>query len=71
MEYIETKAVRFEKEDGVVTGIYYYEIACDSSETKPTENIADGSIITETDTGNVYFFNEKTGSWVKQFSFQG
>lgn len=50
--------------------IYYIEGSCDSSETKPTENIGDGSIMVESDTGDVYFFNEDTTAWVKQFSFQ-
>lgn len=55
----------------VNNNVNYIELACDSSETKPTAGIADGSIATETDTGDVYFFNEKTSAWVKQFSFQG
>lgn len=53
------------------TSIRYVEIACDSSETKPTTGIGDGSIATETNTGKVYFFNEKTSTWIEQFSFQG
>lgn len=55
--------------------IQYIEGSIDSSETKPVslpnEKIADGSILTESDTGDVYFFNEETNAWVKQFSFQG
>lgn len=58
-----------EKKDGVE--ISYIEASCDSSETKPTEGIADGSIVTESDTGNVFFFNEDSSTWVEQFSFQG
>lgn len=50
---------------------YYVELACDSSESKPTADIVDGSIATETNTGDVYLFNEKTTAWVKQFSLQG
>lgn len=54
--------------------IYHKVGYCDSSETKPTgdaaADICDGSILTETNTGDVYFFNAKTGAWVKQFSFQ-
>lgn len=49
---------------------YYVEISGDSTETKPTFNIVDGSIFTESDTGKVYFFNEKSGDWVEQFAFQ-
>ena len=51
--------------------IFYKEIAGDHSETKPTTGIADGSIFLETDTGAVFFFNEKTSAWVEQFSFKG
>lgn len=48
----------------------YAEISCLSTDTKPTI-FAQGSIAVETDTGNVYFFDESSGEWVKQFSFQG
>ena len=52
--------------------ITYKEISGDSTtDTKPTEGICDGSIFVESDTGVVYFFNEKSGDWVAQFSFQG
>ena len=50
--------------------LFYVELACDSDETKPTTGIIDGSICTETDTGKVFFFNEDSGDWVEQFSFQ-
>lgn len=49
---------------------YYVEIAGDSTETKPTTGIVAGSIFTETDTGAVFFFDEASGDWVQQFSFQ-
>ena len=48
----------------------YVEISGDSLESKPTEGISDGSIFVESDTGKVYFFNEASGDWVEQFSFQ-
>ena len=56
----------------VVNGenIIYKEISGDSTDTKPTAGICDGSIFSESDTGDVYFFNEKSSDWVKQFSFQ-
>lgn len=50
--------------------ISYVEISGDSTETKPTTGIADGSIFVESDTGTTYFFNETSGDWVEQFSFQ-
>lgn len=48
----------------------YVEISGDSTDTKPTANIVDGSIFAESNTGDVYFFNEESGDWVKQFGFQ-
>ena len=50
--------------------IKYVEISGDSTETKPTAGICDGSIFSESDTGVVSFFNEKLGDWVPQFSFK-
>lgn len=47
------------------------EGSCLHTDTKPTAGIANGSIMVEVDTGDVYFFNETSGDWVKQFSFQG
>lgn len=58
----------FAVESGVTK--FYKEISGDSTETKPTTDIVDGSIFAESNTGDVYFFNEKSGDWVKQFSFQ-
>lgn len=36
-----------------------------SSDTKPTTNIAQGSVFIEIDTSNAYFFNEANNTWVK------
>lgn len=44
---------------------------CLSTDAKPTENIRNGSILVEIDTGTVFFFNEDSSTWVEQFSFQG
>ena len=46
-------------------GKYLYELSGSSNETKPTDNVAGGSTCIETDTADAYFFNEKTGTWVK------
>lgn len=50
-------------------GNNYAEFAGNSDEDKPT-GVGAGSIFVETDTGDVYFFDEYTGEWVFQFSFQ-
>ncbi len=42
--------------------------AGDSSETKPTDNICDGSVFTETNTGTSFIFNEKTSTWTEWLS---
>lgn len=47
----------------------YIEAACLSTDSKPTEGIATGSLCIEVDTGDVYLMGN--GSWVKQFSLQG
>ena len=67
MREISSKYV--DTEDGVV--ICWKEIACSSSETKPTEGIAAGSICEETDpftsTVSVYLFDEPSKTWVPWF----
>lgn len=44
----------------------YIEIACVSSDTKPTSDVATGSICLEVDTGKIYAFNEANSEWVEQ-----
>lgn len=58
------------------TELHYVEIGGASTVAKPTTTpkgaaICSMSIATEDDTGVVSFFNEATGEWVQQFSFQG
>jgi len=36
----------------------------DSDDTKPTENICDGSVFVETDTAVVSFYNETAADWI-------
>jgi len=50
---------------------WYVEGYCDSEETKPTQDIAEGSTLTETDTGKVKMFNVRINDWIEQFSLQG
>ena len=39
------------------------EIACLSSDTKPTTGIANGSTLFEMDTKTLYFFDEENETW--------
>ena len=59
--------------------VYYKEGYCDSGETKPTKantpsggffDICDGSVLVESDSGDVYFYNENGDAWGKMFSFK-
>lgn len=45
--------------------LHYVEIAGASTETKPTTGIVDGSTFLETDTGDLYVYNEEGSAWVK------
>lgn len=55
----------------IQNGKHLAEGFCLSTDTKPTNQIANGSILVEIDTGTVFFFNEDSSTWVEQFSFQG
>ncbi len=48
----------------------YFEGYCDSNETKPTELVADGSNLIETDTGDWYFFNEASKTWEAKLNIE-
>ena len=52
-----------------IEGKRYLECAGLSTDTKPSDNICTGSIYTEVDTGDVYFYDEDS-DWTKEFSFQ-
>ena len=43
----------------------YIEGACLAADTKPTDGIANGSIIIEIDTGKLYMFNETGSAWAE------
>ena len=43
----------------------YIEGACLSGDSKPTDGIANGSIIIEIDTGKIYMFNETGSAWAE------
>lgn len=39
------------------------EIACLSTDTKPTDGITTGSLAIEVDTGTIFLFDEVSGNW--------
>lgn len=41
------------------------ELACLSTDTKPTDGIANGSACIEMDTGKIFMFNEAGSAWVE------
>ena len=53
------------KQEVLNDGTYLVECAGLSTDTKPTRNISTGSKAIETDTGDVYMFNEATPAWAK------
>lgn len=59
MRYIEVKPIQ----SG--TDMFYAEIAGKSTETKPTANLVAGSLFMETDTGDVYVYEEDSSTWTK------
>lgn len=44
----------------------YIEGACLAADTKPTDGIANGSILIEIDTGKIFMFNETGSAWAEQ-----
>lgn len=41
------------------------QIACLSTDTKPTEGVANGSVCIEMDTSKIYFFDEENAEWLE------
>lgn len=46
-------------------GTTYMELACASTDTKPVEGVATGSVAVEADTGDKYLFDEDGQEWHK------
>lgn len=44
-----------------IDGVYY----CLSTDTKPIENVRNGTCLVEMDTGKIYFFDETSGDWLE------
>jgi hypothetical protein len=53
------------KQTTLEDGSFLIEAAGLSTDTKPTRNISTGSIATETNTGDVYMYNESSAAWAK------
>ena len=43
----------------------YVEIACKSTDTKPTSGIVTGSLALEVNTGHIYAYDEASAIWTK------
>lgn len=53
------------KKEVLDDGTYLIEAAGLSTDTKPTDSVSTGSIATETDTGDVYMYDETGAAWAK------
>lgn len=42
------------------------QAVCTSEDTKPTEDITNGSLVLEMDTGKIYAFDEEGTEWIEQ-----
>ena len=65
IRYTKRQTVGEIKDGNKTTYIEYLEGYCNTSDEKPTKNIANGSNLIDTDTGDWYFFNENTQTWSK------
>ena len=41
----------------------YHDVRCLSTDTKPTERVANGSMLTEIDTGKTFLFDAEKKQW--------
>ena len=46
-------------------GKKYIEAVCISGDAKPTDGIANGSLVLEMDTNKIYAFNEAGSAWIE------
>lgn len=47
----------------IVYDQWIHDVRCLSTDTKPTEHIANGSTCLEIDTGDLYVFDAENGEW--------
>lgn len=63
--YLKKEEYSFNVDREQEIGSQLVEIACLSADTKPTEDIANGSICLEMDTGTFYMYDEDGEQWVE------
>lgn len=64
IRYAYMRPVATNKNGNTLENIEYFEGYCTHADEKPIRGIANGSNLLETDTGDIYFFNEDSGTWV-------
>lgn len=57
--------IRIKESTAYEDGKMHVEVSLLSTDTKPTDGIATGSIALEADTGDLYIFNEDASTWAK------
>lgn len=57
--------VTFNKVVQYDNNLEYMEGVCLSTDSKPTDGVANGSILVEMNTGKVFFYNEAGSAWVE------
>ena len=55
--------VSFNDRKWLNNGRLYFDGVCLSSDTKPTDNIENGSVLMEMDTGTMYIFDAENSVW--------
>lgn len=58
--------MRIVYEQPCADGKYIRTYFGNSNESKPTSDLADGSVFVDVDTGKAFLFNETTSAWVEQ-----
>ena len=53
------------KLNSVINGKDLVDAVCLAADTKPTEGIANGSLVLEMDTNKIYAFNEAGSAWIE------
>ena len=57
--------IRVMEQKYIATNFFYNEFAGLSTDTKPVDGVATGSVFVEVDTGKVYLFDEVGKTWTE------